>query len=200
MLAVLLIACGLVPVAAGASWACSCGSMGFTESQQYRSVAAKAPLVYVADVVSRTQGDGQYRYSLRVVESLKGGASGTRTFSTSDQGSACGVLLPVGKRILVSAEPVSLCGGYTDERVAQRAAIVRAALAGKPATHVVARGDWLWQVARTELIVQGPTFARPSDAAVQRAARRLYLANRSAIGADADRIRVGMRLSVPRLV
>lgn len=199
-LAALVIACGLVPLSAGASWACSCASSGFTESQQYRSVAAKAPLVYVADVTAVTRTTGQHRYSLRVVESLKGGATGTRTVSTSDQGSACGVTIPQGRRILVSAEPLGLCGGSTQDRVAQRAAIVRAALAGKAATHVVAHGDWLWQIARTELVVQGQTSARPSDAAVQRAARRLREVNRRTIGPDPDRLRAGMRLTVPRLV
>ncbi len=199
-LAALVIACGLVPLAAGASWACSCGAYGFTESQQYRSVAAKAPVVYVADVVAVAHTEGQNTYRLRVVESLKGGASGTRDVSTSDQGSACGVTLPQGRRILVTSEPFSLCGGYTQDRVAQRAAIVRAALAGRPATHVVARGDWLWQVARTELVVQGRTFARPSDAAVARAVRRVVAANRRAVGGDPDRLRVGTRLTIPRLV
>ena len=199
-LAALVIACGLVPLTAGASWACSCATSGFTESQEWRSVAAKAPLVYVADVVAVTQAEGQNRYSLRVVESLKGGATGTRTVTTSDQGSTCGVTIPQGRRILVAAEPFSLCGGYTQDRVEQRTAIVRAALAGKAITHVVARGDWLWQLARTELVVQGRSFARPSDAAVQRAARRLHEANRRTIGADPDRLRAGMRLTVPRLV
>lgn len=199
-LAALILACGLVPLTAGASWACSCASSAFTESQEWRSVAAKAPLVYVADVVRRTRAEGQIRYELRVVESLKGGATGTRAVTTSDQGSACGVTIPQGRRILVSAEPFSLCGGYTQDRVEQRAAIVRAALAGKAITHVVARGDWLWQLARTELVVQGRTFTRPSDAAVQRAARRLHEANRRTIGPDPDRVRVGLRLTVPRLV
>lgn len=198
-LAALVIACGLVPLSAGASWACSCGSYGFTESQQYRSIAAKAPVVYVAEVAAVTRADGQNRYALRVLESIKGGASGTRTVTTSDQGSACGVTLPQGLRVLVSAEPFSLCGGYTADRVEQRAAIVRAALAGEPVSHVVARGDWLWQLARTELLVQGRTFTRPSDAAVQRAARRLYEANRRVIGADPDTVRLGTRLMVPRL-
>ena len=209
ILAALVVALGLVPLTAGASWACSCAAPAFTESQQWRSVAAKAPVVYVAEVTGRTggptqnpdggTGPGEYRYSLRVVESLKGGATGTRTGTTSDQGSACGATLQQRRRVLVYDERLSLCGGFTQERVPERATIVRDAVAGRPSSHVVVRGEWLWQIARTELTVQGPTFARPSDTAVDRAARRLHQVNRRAIGSDPDRLRPGTRLVVPPL-
>lgn len=172
-------------------------------------MAAKAPTVYVAEVTGRTGGPtqgadgsigpGEYRYNLRVVESLKGGVSGTRTGTTSDQESACGVILQQRRRVLVYDERLGLCGGFTQERVPERAAIVRDAVAGRPAVHVVLRGEWLWQIARTELSVQAPTSTQPSNAAVDRAARRIYQHNRRAIGADPDRLRPGVRLVVPRL-
>ncbi len=209
LLAALVVALGLVPLTAGASWACSCGSSGFTESQEWRSVAAKAPTVYVAEVTWRTggptqnadgsTGPGEYRYSLQVVESLKGGVTGTRTGTTSDQGSACGATLQQRRRVLVYDEELSLCGGFTQERVPQRATLVRDAVAGRPSAHVVVRGEWLWQIARTELTVQGTTFAGPSDAAVDRAARRIYRLNQRVIGADPDRLRPGVRLVIPPL-
>ena len=42
ILAALVVALGLVPLTAGASWACSCASPAFTETQQWRSVACMA--------------------------------------------------------------------------------------------------------------------------------------------------------------
>lgn len=209
LVAVVLVG-GLIPLTAGASWACSCAGSLLTEAQQFRSVAAKSPIVYVADVVGRTGGPtvdangsvgpGTYRYQLRVVRSLKGQVSGIRYATTSTQGSACGVVVDERRPILVYDERLSLCGGSTQERVQQRAAIVRAAVRGHPVTHVVARGEWLWQIARSELIVQGQEFPQPSAAAVQRAVRRVYAANRAAIGPRPDRLQVGTRLRIPRLV
>lgn len=205
-----VVVSGLIPLTAGASWACSCAGSLLTESQEFRSIAAKAPNVYVADVVGRTGGPrvdpngfvgpGTYRYELRVVRSLKGQASGTRYATTSTQGSACGVVIDERRPILVYNEQLSLCGGSTQERVQQRAAIVRAAVRGEPVTHVVARGEWLWQIARAELAVQSRDVRAPSPAAVQRAVRRLYALNRAAIGPQPDRLEVGTRLRVPRLV
>lgn len=208
-LAAVVVALGLVPLTAGASWACSCGASGLTESQEWRSVAAKEPTIYVAEVTGRTGGPtqspdgsfgpGEYRYSLRVIESLKGGATGTRTATTSDQESACGVILQQRRRVLVYGEQLGICGGFTQDRLPQRAAIVRDAVAGRTAFHIVERGEWLWQIARTELTVQAPTFEQPSHAAVKRAARRIYRANRHVIGSDPDRLQPGVRLVVPRL-
>ena len=216
LLAGLVVACGLVPLTAGASWACSCGAPDQGETQQWRSIAATAPLIYVAAVTGRSGGEpveaadgtlssggGEVSYRLRVVESLKGSASGTRTATTSDQESSCGVVLDPRRRVLVHDERLGLCGGFTQERVPERAAIVRSALAGQSATHVVVRGDWLWRIARTELLAQSGTArsgTAPSAAAVERAARLLHRANRRVIGPDADRLQVGTRLVVPRLV
>ena len=211
LLAGLVVACGLVPLTAGASWACSCSSPDRSETQQWRSIAATAPLIYVAEVTGRSGGEpvvsadgtlssggGEVSYRLRVVESLKGSASGTRTATTSEQGSSCGVVLDTRRRVLVHDERLGLCGGFTQERVPERAAIVRAALAGQPGTHVVVRGDWLWRIARAELTAQSVTA--PSATAVERAARLLHRANRRVIGPDPDRLQVGTRLVVPRLV
>ena len=169
-------------------------------------------MIYVAEVTGRTGGDpvqaadgtlssggGEVSYRLRVVTSLKGAASGTRTATTSEQEASCGVVLDERRRVLVHDERLSLCGGgFTQERVPERAAIVRAALAGQPATHVVVRGEWLWRIARTELSTQ--STAAPSAAAVERAVRLLHRANRRVIGSDPDQLRVGTRLVAPRLV
>ncbi|MCA1823949.1 MAG: LysM peptidoglycan-binding domain-containing protein [Frankia sp.] len=210
-LAVLMLAGGLVPLTAGASWACSCAGTTFSESQEWRSVANKAPLIYVGEVLDHTEsapsGSGYrpqtVRYRISVLESLKGNASGTRYATTNDQSSACGVRLAERRRILIYDERVGLCGGYAQLRVAQRAAIVRAALRGAPIRHVVARGEWLWQIARNELLVQDTreNYYRyyPTDRAVARAARRIYRLNRGTIGRNPSRLRPGMRLRIPRL-
>ena len=55
----------------------------------------------------------------------------------------------------------------------------------------MAPGDSLWSLARTRL-PQGAT-----DAEVDAAWRRIYAANRAAIGPDPDLIRPGLRLRTP---
>lgn len=59
-----------------------------------------------------------------------------------------------------------------------------------PTTHVVRSGDSLWAIARRAL----PRGASDADVAV--AVARLYLTNRSVIGADPDLLRPGQRLTL----
>jgi hypothetical protein len=55
-------------------------------------------------------------------------------------------------------------------------------------THVVRRGEWLWSIARAELVAR---LVNASPTAVRRYADLLYARNRAAIGPNASRLRVG---------
>jgi nucleoid-associated protein YgaU len=208
-LAALVIACGLVPLTAGASWACSCLASPLTESQEWRAVAAQSRDIYLAEVVGRTGGRtispdgvisaGEYRYRLRVVTSLKGNVSGTRYVTTNTESGTCGATVDEDRPLLVFGEVLYSCGrtGFTQERVAQRAAIIRAALLEQSAgtVHVVRRGEWLWRIARVELARQGLGNRNPS--VLRRYVAAIYVRNHDVIGQNPNHLRVGTRLILP---
>jgi hypothetical protein len=56
--------------------------------------------------------------------------------------------------------------------------------------HVVAEGEWLWRIARVELVGAG-------DVEVHRYADAIYRANRTAIGPDPDLLQPGLVLVLP---
>ena len=131
--AALVLAGGTVPMLSGTAWACSCARSS-SEEEQYRARAREAEVIYTAMVTDERRPanpDGQtpVRYTMVVEESLKGGASGSREVTTSDSGASCGLDLTPDKRALVvewdGGRTVNLCDGTTQERVDQRAAIVR---------------------------------------------------------------------------
>ena len=133
LLAALLLAGGLVPVLAGAAWACSC--VGYeSEEAQYRARAREAKVIYTALVADEQrpappEGSTPVRYRMEVEEDLKGGASGSREVTTSDNEASCGLDLEPGRRALVvefdGGRTINLCDGTTQDRVDERAAIVR---------------------------------------------------------------------------
>lgn len=215
VLATAVLACGAVPLAQGAAWACSCAYdqrdparyAAFGESEQWRSVGAKARTAYVGDVVSETlvdptpetPWDGSYRYEIRVVHPVKGDRSGTQVVMTSASGAACGRRMALGE-VLVVDDTVGLCAPTTQERVAARAAHVETQVQRRGTLHVVAPGESLWTIARTEAVVQSPTHLwreEPAPARVQEVVRRLRIANKAL--RSSTTIRPGQRLSVPAL-
>lgn len=212
LLAVAVVAGGTVPLLQGAAWACSCASeqrdparyTAYGESERWRSVAAKARTAYVGEVVRETYvdpdprlgGEESWSYEVRVVEPLKADHAGTRTLTTPAQGSACGTRLRVG-RVLVVDESVGLCGPTTQQGVAPRAAHVASGVARRTTTHVVAHGESLWKIARTEAAVQSPRDAEPSDRRVAQVVEQLRAAN-PALRRNTT-LRPGQRMSVPAL-
>lgn len=224
LLAAIVIAAGLIPLTAGASWACSCATSTLTESQEWRAVAATASQIYLAEVVDRSGGTqvdaagkptfgGEYRYQLRVTATIKGAVSGTQYVTTSASGASCGVTLREDRPLLVYAKTLSLCGGgYTQDRVSERVAIIRAVLdpRGRPlrdpvcaldgraclgTVHQVKSGEWLWKIARAEMLRQGTSSS--SATAVRSYVAKVYRVNAAVIGRDANRLRVGTRLLLP---
>lgn len=211
-LAVLVLAGGGVPLLQGAAWACSCVAeqrdpgryAAYGESEQWRSVAAKAGTAYVGDVVRETYvdprpdlgGEESWSYEVRVVRPLRGGGPATRTLTTPAQGSACGTRLRRG-RVLVVDDAVGLCGPSTQDRVDARAEHVATAVARRSTAHVVARGESLWKVARTEAAVQSPRYEEPTDRRVAQVVDRLRAANPALRRSTA--LRPGQRLTVPAL-
>ena len=210
--AVLVLTGGAVPLLQGAAWACSCAAQerdsaryaAYGESETWRSTGAKAATAYLGEVVRETYvdpdpmvgGEESYSYEVRVVEPLKGGRRGTRTITTSAQESACGTRLRKGP-VLVVDDVVGLCGPSTQERTAPRTEHVRTAVSRRATVHVVARGESLWKVARTEAAVQSSSHAEPTQARVRQVVERLKAANpalrRSTL------LRPGQRLTVPAL-
>lgn len=200
-LAVAVVASGLVPLSAGASWACSCVPSP-PDQERYAAAAAEATTVYVAQVVRETlvatpQGYNERRYEVVVSTSLKGGARGTRTLTTAEHESTCGVRLEVDRPVLVTSEQVSLCGTTTQQQVGERKAFVEAALHRAPTSYATVAGDTLRTVARTQLREQ--LAAEPSAAHVETAARVLHRANRKLLGPRPGPLPAGTRLVVPRL-
>jgi nucleoid-associated protein YgaU len=61
--------------------------------------------------------------------------------------------------------------------------------------HVVARGEWLWKIARAELVRQGHSSRNAAD--VRAYVAKIYATNRPAIGRDPHRLRTGTRLVLP---
>lgn len=133
-----VLAGGLVPLMSGAAWACSC--VGYSsEEEQYRAAARQSKVIYTGLVTEETratpppstepQPPPEVRYTVQVEEDLKGGAAGTREVSTSGDEASCGITLQTGRRALLveyaGDRRVGLCDGTTQERVAERAAIVR---------------------------------------------------------------------------
>lgn len=202
-LAVSVVAAGLVPLSAGASWACSCVHPVPSETERYSAVAAQESTIYVAHVVAERlvptpQGANQREYDVVVSNSLKGGARGTRTLTTAEHGATCGIRLDPDRPVLVTGEPqIGLCGTTTQQRVAEREAIVEAALHRAPTTYTTAPGDSVRSVARAQLRAQ--LGAAPSEAHVAHAALVLHRANRKALGPRRGPLPAGTRLVVPRL-
>ena len=133
-----VIATGLVPLLSGAAWACSC--VGYSsEDEQYRQAARTSKVIYTGLITQKSQPSPtpgtepqpppDVRYTVEVEEDLKGGASGTREISTSESSASCGIELTPGRRALLveyaGDRRVGLCDGTTQDRVDQRAAIVR---------------------------------------------------------------------------
>lgn len=205
----LVLTGGLVPLTAGASWACSCMRDDRSEQARYAELARRTELAYVGLVTRRTSppapADGQissaqdsYTYTIQAVSSVRGAVLGTRTVTVSSSGAACGVTLPEGSRVLVTAEPFGLCGGVTTDRVDERAAIMSGTLHRPPTQHRVVAGESLAGLARAELRAQG--VAQPASTQVTYAVRAVQRANRRVLGPHRDRLRAGTVLLVPRLV
>ncbi len=209
LLACLVVALGLVPVTAGASWACSCRPDDRPEQVRYAETARAADVAYVGVVTSRTTPppsvDGQISsaqqsvtYTIRADRSLRGAVLGTRSVTVSSAESACGVTLPERARVLVTAEPFGLCGGVTTDRVQERAALIASALARPPTRHVVLACEDLSSIARSELALQG--VGAPAATQLAYARRAIGAANRKVLGPSRSRVRTGTSLTVPRLV
>lgn len=64
---------------------------------------------------------------------------------------------------------------------------------GAAAVHVVARGEWLWKIARTRLAAAGMSAA-PRN--VRRVANMIHADNRRVVGGNQNRLRPGQRLSI----
>ena len=212
LLAVAVLTGGALPLLQGTAWACSCVGdtrdparyAAYGESETWRSVGAKARSAYLGEVVRETYvdpdpatgGDESYRYEVRVTSPLKGDRSGTRTLTTSGNGASCGVRLRRAP-VLVVDDQAGLCGATTQERTAPRAEHVRTAVQRRATVHVVARGESLWKIARTEAAVQSGSSAEPTDRRVAQVVERLREANPAV--RRSDTLRVGQRLAVPAL-
>lgn len=210
--AVAVLAGGAVPVFSGAAWACSCASeqrdparyAAFGESEQWRSVGAKARTAYVGEVLretyvdpdARVGGEESYTYQVLVVRPLKGGPAGTRTLTTPAYGASCGTRLRRG-RILVVDDAVGLCGPSTQQAVTARAGHVQTSVSRRTTTHLVARGESLWAIARTEAVVQSARYDEPTAQRVARVVQRLQAANPELRRRDV--LRPGQRITVPGL-
>ena len=59
----------------------------------------------------------------------------------------------------------------------------------------VQRGDWLWKIARKNLVAHG--FGTKDLRVVRSHANAIYAKNRAVIGSNPSRIRPGMRLVLP---
>lgn len=202
LLAILVVACGLVPLTAGASWACSCMADQRPDSERYAAVADSTDVAYVGVVTAREGGTAeppyQYTYRIQVERSLRGAMLGERSVTMTAFGSACGVRIPEGTRILVTSEPFGSCGGVTGTDVDARADLVAAALARAPSKHRVTPGETLRSIGTVELRAQG--VAEPTVSQTTYAVRALRAANRKALGGRRNQLRVGSTLLVPRLI
>lgn len=198
----LVLAGGLVPLSAGASWACSCLTSPYSEAEQWQRFAAEARAVYIAEVagsreVLNAHGYPEREYTLRVTNSLKGGALGTRTVTTATHEAACGVTLDPSRRVLVHSDRISLCHGVTQSRVPERAAIVEAALHEAPSSYVAEAGESVRSIAAEQLRAQ--LGSAPSREHLAYAERLLHRTNRKVLGPRPGPVPPGARLLVPRL-
>ena len=196
VLAVVVVCGGTVPLLSGQSWACSCAqNPEQSQTERWATTARTASLVYLGTVTARADDGTSHTYTLMPSRSIKGAVYGARTVRTSNQGSVCGVTLPVGARVLVTSEPFGLCGGL-EQPVDQAAAVMDAALARASTVHVAQPSETLASVARFEQ--QAQLGAAPSATQAAWATRRLHEANRKVLG-PRPVLRAGTRLIVPRL-
>lgn len=134
LLVVVLLAVGLVPVAGGTAWACSCGGAE-SEEAHYRAMARDAAAVYAGTVLDRVEDpppppappgspprpdNREVRYRIRVDRALKAAAEGeVRTLSTPRDDGRCGRQLTPG-RVFMPEEPgrrFSSCSGVDQHDV-----------------------------------------------------------------------------------
>jgi hypothetical protein len=87
-------------------------------------------------------------------------------------------------------------GGRTAGETGGGTTAVDRARGDRSAVLLVRPGDSLWTLAATHLLPRHRTAA-PDAAAVDAAWRRLYAANRAAVGPDPDLIHPGTRLDLP---
>jgi hypothetical protein len=199
----LVLTGGLIPLTAGASWACSCHPTTTTENEQWQAIAAQAPFVYVAEVaeereVQSPQGYPEREYVLRVTNSLKGGVMGTRTVRTGVHEAICGVRLDPTRQVLVHAERMDICSGSgTQTRVPERVDIVETALHREPTSYVAGSGQTVGSIAAEQLRQQ--LGAAPSREHLRFAERLLHRTNRKVLGPRPGPVQPGTRLVVPRL-
>ena len=223
LLVIAVLVSGMVPVLSGTSWACTCAP---SSQSPYRVAAHEADMIYVGRVLDNGQheaGDGAESgegnitadtiYRVEVTRELKGdssGLEGSGRIREVRSSQACGKDLDRG-RVLVIDDSADLCGFTTQAHVEARADTVYDELRRmggyRPSTHVVKRGEWLYKIARDRLEFDPRTTSLPpcsvrddcDDAAVRRAANRIYDANRERIGPDPDRLAPGTKLRIPRL-
>ena len=205
LLVIVVVVSGILPVLSGTSWACSCAPH---PEQPYRTAAHDGNVIYVGRVVAERPGMNP-EYDVEVTRPLKG-ATSREQIRTVHGYATCAQDLDKG-RVLVVDDEASTCGYTTQSRVSHRADVVYDELqkmAGyRASTHVVRRNEWLYKIARDRLQFSAGTVATPAcsqrpdcdAAAVRRAARKIYEANRARIGPDPDRVQPGLRLRIPRL-
>jgi hypothetical protein len=143
LLAIAVVACGIVPLTAGASWACSCAAPTLNGAALDRSIARSQPLIYTAEVVSVTGNSSGYEYDVLVQEALKGTVEEQRTLTTGLGGGDCGVRLEEGAQLLIYSDEGSLgtCGGFMHGAAADLQTHVRnmRAVIPTPGTIVLSR-------------------------------------------------------------
>ncbi|HVE99078.1 MAG TPA: hypothetical protein VNA12_07850 [Mycobacteriales bacterium] len=126
LLVVLLLAVGLVPVAGGTAWACSCGAPA-SEEEKYRTMAEDAAAVYAGTVLDETvdppnagPGEGTSRYRIRVDRALKNASPGdVRLVESARSDGICGSQLSPG-RVFLDEQPAGRtndCTGTTQHDV-----------------------------------------------------------------------------------
>lgn len=115
LLALIVLAGGMVAVGGGTAWACSC--VGYaTEAQRYRAMGENAERVYTGTVLGPYTDGG---YDVRVESNLKETSVGTRHVKTAADGASCGISLEPGRVFLVESGGgnTGLCSGTTQEDV-----------------------------------------------------------------------------------
>ncbi|MDX6273427.1 MAG: hypothetical protein QOJ92_637 [Frankiales bacterium] len=154
----LVVACGLIPLTAGSSWACSCAAPTLKGAALDRQIARSEPLIFTAEVVKVTETPQRFEYGVTVTEALKGVTSPRHTLVSALGGGTCGMRLHEGVRLLIHGdEPrIAACGGTyagTARFIETHARVIRAA--------VKTPGQIL--PSPTSLLPGQPTAAVPSD-------------------------------------